>query len=451
MTQSHSSNASSHTANGDSPTRPAPNDPAAIQYRYSSDARKRRRRPAKRALTSARRTALTIVFWPIFLIWMLLEGMRSLSFRLERRMGGGRGPLVFRRPASMPTDPARRTVDDIVRSLHEFPFDPIPMSTHSSFYREYGVESLALLFSSSHAMAGLPHIYPSHFQPRLFTGHDGAQIAGIMAMHSTPGPALIIAHGLMTTKNFDHIRQMAIQAYEWGFHVVAIDLRGWGQTAWTTDAPSAAGYFEGRDIVAIARWLRNHDRVTSVGALGYSLGGASVLNAANAASEDAETPLNGGVLALSAPTEMMRAIDHISDAPDWRNPRFVMYHMLQLFLRQTAKSLGYGPELAHWNRLVEARSVPYYGVDRETFHARASAVNFAQDITVPTLQLHAADDFMVPVDHAYAFRDAAAGNPNVHVWVVDVGAHIPFTSVDTRWFHSVVRRWFEYWAIEGEA
>lgn len=451
MTQSHSSNVTDRD-HGDE-YRPVDATPASteVRYRYSSDARKRSRRPAKRALASARRTVLTIVFWPIFLVWMVLEGLRSLSFRLERRMGARRGPLMFRRPASMPTDSEQRSVTDIVAHLQQFPFDPIPMSTHASFYREYGVESLALLFSSNHAMAGLPHIYPSHFQPRLFTGHDGAQIAGIMAMHSTPGPALIIAHGLMTTKNFDHIRQMAIQAYEWGFHVVAIDLRGWGQTAWTTDAPSAAGYYEGRDIVAIARWLQQQDRVTSVGALGYSLGGASVLNAAHAASVDESSPLNGGVIALSAPTEMLRAIDHISEAPSWRNPRFVMYHMLQLFLRQSARTFGYGPELAHWNRLVEARSVPYYGVDRETFHSRASAVNWAQEISVPTLQLHAADDFMVPVDHAYAFRDAAEGNPNVHVWVVDVGAHIAFTSVDTRWFNSVIRRWFEYWAIEGAA
>jgi predicted alpha/beta-fold hydrolase len=420
-----------------------------VRVRYSSDPRRRTRRPGKRAAASARRTLLTLVFGPVFLVWAVLEGLRSMTFRLERRLGRDQGAMVFRRPASMPVNPDQRSVADIVGRLQTFPFDPIPMSTHASFYREYGAESLGVLFSAQPSMAGLPHIYPAHFKPRLFAGHDGVQLAGVMAMHDTPGPALIIAHGLMTTKNFDHIRQMAMRAYDWGFHVVALDLRGWGQSSWTTDAPSSAGYYEGRDITAIARTLKQSDRVTSVGGLGYSLGGASMLNASHHASMQDENPLDGGVIALSAPTEIERALSHISTAPDWRSPRFAIYHMLQMALRQSLRYQGLDDDLTHWQRLVEQRSIPYYGLSREEFNAQASAVNWASEITVPTLQLHAADDFMVPVDHAFALRDAAADNPNVHVWVVDVGAHIAFTSIDTRWFHSVLRRWFEYWAAEG--
>lgn len=399
--------------------------------------------------TSVRRLALTLAFWPVFVVWLVLEGLRSVSFRIERRMSPNRGPLVFRRPPSMPVDHAALSVADITRSLESFPFDPIPMTSHTSFYREYGVESLGVLFAANPSMASIPHIYPSHFKPQLLAGHDGVRLAGMVAMQSTPGPALIIAHGLMTSKNFDYIRQIAMRAFEWGFHVVTLDLRGWGQSAWTTEAPSSAGFFEGHDICAIARWLKQDPRVTSVGGLGYSLGGASMLNAAHVASGIDEQVLDGGVLALSAPTEMERAIDFISNAPDWRDPRFAMYHMLQLSLRQATRYFDLGPELAHWKRMVEGRSVPWYGVSSSEFYERASAARWADQITVPTMQLHAADDFMVPVDHAYALQEAAADNPNVHVWVVDVGAHIAFTSVDTRWFHSVLRRWFEYWAVEG--
>lgn len=87
----------------------------------------------------------------------------------------------------------------------------------------------------------------------------------------------------------------------------------------------------------------------------------------------------------------------------------------------------------------------------EEFAERASAVNFADKIETPGLVLHAADDFLVTVQHAYALQDTVADNPNVHVMVRDAGAHVAFAAVDSSWYHSVLRRWFEYWATPGES
>ena len=100
------------------------------------------------------------------------------------------------------------------------------------------------------------------------------------------GPALIVVHGLFTSSRFDYVRQIAVRAfYEWGFNVAALDLRSFGMTELTSPAPSTAGWKEGEDILALARYMKELGS-TSVGALGISLGGSSVLNA----SDVEETP-----------------------------------------------------------------------------------------------------------------------------------------------------------------
>ena len=94
-----------------------------------------------------------------------------------------------------------------------------------------------------------------------------------------PDPALIVVHGLFTSSRFDYVRQIAVRAfYEWGFNVAALDLRSFGMTELTSPAPSTAGWKEGLDILALAAYMKELGS-TSVGALGISLGGSSVLNA----------------------------------------------------------------------------------------------------------------------------------------------------------------------------
>lgn len=306
-----------------------------------------------------------------------------------------------------------------------------------------------MLFSGQHATSALPHLYPAVFKPRLFRGADGVRLAGLVAMHEQPGPALIICHGFMTTKNFDYVRKIARRAFsEWGFHVAVFDLRGFGQSSWTADVPSSCGYMEGLDVVEVARSLQDDPLVTSVGALGYSLGGATVLNAARAVSDlDTDNPIDGGVLAVSAPTDMHEALKYVSRRPGPTDPFFGMWLLWMVaFTWGVRDQLGVDDSVSNWEQVVEATSIPYYGVPKEEFYSRASAATFADQISVPTLCLHARDDFVVPVAHAERFAEAAEGNEHVDVWIVDRGNHASFTTVDSRWYRSVVRRWFEYWA-----
>jgi predicted alpha/beta-fold hydrolase len=378
----------------------------------------------------------------------VIDAFRELRDRLARARGvqlEARPP--FARPAGMPTGDDR-SVDDIVGVIEQFPFRPARISTNTAFFRDHGPDALGALLSPNPQITTIPHLYPRPFEQRLFTGQGGVQLAGMQAMHAHRGPAVVICHGLLMTKNFDAIIQLARRAFEqWGFHVVTLDLRGWGQSAWTTDAPASAGYLEGRDIVEVCRELHRDPRVTSVAGIGYSLGGASMLNAAHASSLSDDHPLDGGTIAVSPPTVIDVALDHISTKPHWRDPFFGLWHVFQAAIKGNVRRRGLPTDVTTWRDLTTTLSAPYYDIPIEEFCARASAANFAHEITQPVLAIHAADDFLVPVQHAYALQDAVADNPWVHVAVRDAGAHVSFGAVDASWYHSTVRRWLEYWAV----
>ncbi|MCW2923342.1 MAG: peptidase, partial [Thermoleophilia bacterium] len=410
----------------------------------------RLRPEAARHANRARRTWWAFVFFPIFLAYQVVDTIRDVAHYLarERTEDLERRP-PFARPDDMPT-PDERTMADIVRAVEAFPFRPARISTQTAFFRDNGPDAIGALFSSNPQAARSPHRYPASFSRRLFAGDGGVQVAAMQAMHEHVGPAVVISHGLLMTKDFDVIIQLARRAFEqWGFHVVTVDLRGWGHSAWTTDAPASAGFHEGRDIVEVARELQRDPRVTSVAGVGFSLGGCSMLNAAVVSSRSDDRPLDGGVVAISAPSKVREALRHISIKPHWRDAYFGLWHVFAAAIKETSRRRGLGSSVRTWEDLAEHVSAPYYGLGMDEFCERASAVEWADEIDQPVLELHAADDFLVPVHHAYALQDAAADNPWVHVMVRDSGAHCSFNAADPSWYHSTVRRWLEYWATPG--
>jgi predicted alpha/beta-fold hydrolase len=389
-----------------------------------------------------------LLFGPAFVVVGTIELIHRILLRLRGSDRDRPGRPAFKRPRGMPSGDAR-SVQDVVSELLRFPHRPLNLPPRLAFFRENGADGLGMLFSTKPAVPTLPHLYPSQFRPRLFSGADGVQLSALQAMHAKPGPALIICHGFLTDKNFDYIRTIARRAYrDWGFHVVTFDLRSFGQTAWTSQAPSTSGYKEGQDVVEVARELKANPLVTSVGVLGYSLGGCTALNAARESSDAPDSPIDGGVLTVSAPTEMRRAIEYVSKRPPFSHPYFGLWLIFQISFHAGLRNNGLDRSLREWGDIVKDQSLPYYNVDEETFYERASAARFADRIQIPVLALHARDDFLVPVDHAEVLADATAENPNVHVWMIDQGAHCSFNAIDRRWYTSVVRRWFEYWATD---
>lgn len=340
-------------------------------------------------------------------------------------------------------------VQELVERLRTFPFQPSPLPVNVAFSRQFIADSSVLVLGNQQRFAS-PHNYPRSWQRRTVHGHDGLPLAATVAMQPGPAPMLVLCHGLCMTMRFRAVIRFARHAYErWGWHVAVYDARGCGQSAWLNDEQMTGGYLEGEDLVAIARDLRADPRVQAVHAVGISLGGSSVLNGArveSAARDRGEAPTLDSVVSVSGPTLIDEAIDHISTAPRFGHDFWPLFKFFGVAIRVNARRLGLDPGDATWrhasNAFLAMQDAP---VEPGEYWSRASAATWAEKIRIPTLQIHAEDDFCVPVLHARALEDAAADNPHVHVWVQPRGNHAAFDVVARRWYRSVIRRWGEHW------
>ncbi|MFN2612938.1 MAG: serine aminopeptidase domain-containing protein [Solirubrobacterales bacterium] len=352
-----------------------------------------------------------------------------------------------RQTRSLPTPPqGERSMAAVMEELRA-----IPQDLRASQARELrkGLADISTFVLSQQAeVTGLGYAYPSQFASHVFAGGDGERIAATIGLHDDRRPALIVVHGVFTSSRFDYVRQIAVRAYyEWGFNVAAIDLRSFGLTEMTTSAPSTAGWKEGEDIVALARYMKGLGS-TSVGTLGISLGGSSVLGASYA--DGAEEVLEGGVLAVSPPAEPRVVAERLSRKVPRKHPAYALNYGFHAMLTSRVRSARWPDEVSSMDDALAALAPPYYGLSADEIWERASAVNYIGGTKVPVLILHPTDDKIIKVEEAEKLERAAAGNDLVRVWKLPAGSHGALDAMDSRWTYAVYRRYFERWASYPE-
>ncbi len=393
-----------------------------------------------RALHGAAKLAnvlLGIVLMPLWLFGQLIGGrIRDFLLVLERR---GRRPL--------PVPPEReRTMDALMADLQA-----IPNRLHHSDFAELrrGFADISNFVVAQHREgAVIGYRYPGQFKDHIVTGADGERIAATIALQEAARPSLIVVHGLFTNSRFDYVRQIAVRAfYEWGFNVAALDLRSFGMTELTSPAPSTAGWKEGIDILALARHLKELGG-TSVGALGISLGGSSVLNASD--HEETPTVLDGGILAVSPPAIPKLAWERLSEPVPRGHPRYPIHKAFEAALVSRVRSGRWPPEAEDMLHALEIVSAPYYGVDAEEIWTHARGIDHVRRAKVPLLVLHPEDDGIIKVEQARMLAEAAKGNDLVRVWILPAGSHGLLEAADPHWTHAVHRMFFERWATYAE-
>jgi predicted alpha/beta-fold hydrolase len=381
--------------------------------------------------------ALGIVLLPLWLFGQLIGGrVRDFLASLERRS---------RR--LLPVPPEReRTMDAVMRDL-----EMIPNHLRHSDFAELrrGFADISNFVVAQHREgAVIGYRYPGQFTDHIVPGADGERIAASIALQEAARPGLIVVHGLFTNSRFDYVRQIAVRAYyEWGFNVAALDLRSFGMTELTSPAPSTAGWKEGLDILALASQMKELG-ATSVGALGISLGGSSVLNACD--QEDTQTALDGGILAVSPPADPKRVWERLSEPVPRGHPRYPLHRAFEAALISRVRSGRWPPEAEDMLHAVEIVSAPYYRLDADQIWRNARGVDRIPNCEVPLLVLHPEDDPIIKVENARMLAEAAKDNDLVRVWILPTGSHGLLEAADPRWTHAVYRTFFERWATYAE-
>lgn len=378
-----------------------------------------------------------LIAFPLWVIGQLLGGrVREVLVRLERR---GRRPL----PVPPPTE---RSMDALMSDLEALPQD---LQRHPLAELRFGMGDISnFVLAQQREGAVLGYRYPAQFKDHIFEGADGERIAASIALQEAARPGLIVVHGLFTSSRFDYVRQIAVRAYyEWGFNVAAIDLRSFGMTELSSSAPSTAGWKEGEDLLALARYMKELG-ATSVGLLGISLGGGSVLNASHL--EGADELLDGGILAVSPPAVPEQVWARLAEPVSRRHPRYALHRAFKAALISRVRSGRWPPDAEDMERVMELVSAPYYGVTADEIWSRARGRDHVSEAKVPLLVLHPEDDQIVKVDQARILREAAAENDLVRVWILPAGQHGLLETADRDWTHAVYRAFFERWARYAE-
>jgi predicted alpha/beta-fold hydrolase len=380
---------------------------------------------------------LGIVLLPLWLFGQLIGGrVRDFLRALEQRS---------RRPLPIPPE-RERTMTALMADLHAIPNH----LRHSDFAElRRGLADMSNFVVAQHREgAVIGYRYPGQFKDHIVEGADGERIAASIAVQEAPRPGLIVVHGLFTSSRFDYVRQIAVRAfYEWGFSVAALDLRSFGMTELTSPAPSTAGWKEGLDILSLAAYMKELGS-TSVGALGISLGGSSVLNACD--QEATARDLDGGILAVSPPAVPKEAWARLAEDVPRDHPRYLLHRAFQAALVSRVRSGRWPPEAEDMNRVMEYVSAPYYGVGADQIWTHARGVDHVPNAKVPLLILHPEDDPIVKVEQARTLAMAAEANDLVRVWILPTGSHGLLEAADPTWTHAVYRTFFERWAKYAE-
>jgi predicted alpha/beta-fold hydrolase len=342
-------------------------------------------------------------------------------------------------PARLPLPPPGN--GDLNALLEELKALPQRLRPSRAATLRKGLADISMfILSQKRQTVSFGYAYPRNFEYHYFVGADEERIAATVAIHDEPRPGLVVAHGLLSSRLFDYVRQIAVRAhYEWGFNVAAIDLRSFGLTEMLTRAPGTGGWKEGEDIICAAEYLKSRG-ATSVGALGISLGASSVMNASHPPGAEA---LDGGILAICGPADIRMAVAHIDRKVPRSDPFYPISRMFEAMLVSKVRNLGWPSEVADFGTLIEIVVAPRYGVSADEVYARSSPKNHIARARVPVLVLHAEDDEVIPVEHARMIEEAAAGNERVRVWIVRGGAHGAFDAIDRDWTYAVYRTFFE--------
>jgi dipeptidyl aminopeptidase/acylaminoacyl peptidase len=220
---------------------------------------------------------------------------------------------------------------------------------------------------------------------------------------------LILVHGIPGNRSDSLVIQLSADLVRHGFAVLAIDLRGYGESA---RAPLSLGEFEQRDILGAVDFLRSGPlaypllgRTRVIGGWGLSLGGATLLLAA------AQEPALRAVVTDSAfadATSVVRSRWEQQGVPSWLLP----------------------------GALLAGRVL--YGVD----YAQARPVAVVARIAPrPILLIHGTADTSVPIANLDQLAAAAAQPANAHVqtWKVpDAGHAQAYWTAPTTYVQTVV-------------
>ncbi|MFN7945402.1 MAG: alpha/beta fold hydrolase [Blastocatellia bacterium] len=239
-------------------------------------------------------------------------------------------------------------------------------------------------------------------------------------------PTVILLHGLEASSEARYILGTADKAWQAGFNVVRLNMRGCGGSERLSPSLYHCGLTS--DLWFIIRELIEADGLPELYLIGFSMGGNQALKFAGELGDEVPSQLRG-VCAVSPPIDLQLCSEALLRRENFLYERYYL-NCLRSKLRRTHH---FFPELIELERLNKVRSMadfddfamPLIGFSNVTeYYEQASALSYLSYLQIPALIIHAQDDPFIPF--APFTNDAVRSNPLVLLLAPEYGGHVGF-------------------------
>lgn len=263
---------------------------------------------------------------------------------------------------------------------------------------------------------------------------DAGHMVVVARWQPRRAPAVVVCHGVSGSSDDAYVVRATIELLREGFHVVAINGRGSGRGIGRSRRLYHGGL--GEDVALAVRFAAARDDVTSVGALGFSLGGHLALTHAADVSDAGLAGAPGqlaAVATVSAPVDLSEPADAFRRGRRGMTgvyERLIVRSLLEkaraLKAREGERAPFHLDELRaietiqDFDSLVTVRCNGF--VDVNDYYTRMSVGPRLAGLRVPALLIHAEDDPIVPANAVRRVERSA----HVDVDVRPAGGHVGF-------------------------
>jgi predicted alpha/beta-fold hydrolase len=251
---------------------------------------------------------------------------------------------------------------------------------------------------------------------------------------------LMIVHGLEGSSNSGYVVGTANRAWEKGWNVVRMNIRGCGGTEHLSSTLYHSGLSQ--DVEKLVQNMIESDGLRRVALAGFSMGGNQVLRAVGRWGNNAPPELIGAAT-VSPACDLSLSSDQIHEAANSLYEWWFLISLRKSFRRKAELWPGkYDTSLLEnvhsvrdFDEHITARYMGFMGAD--DYYDKASSSHVLEKIAVPTMVIHADDDPFVVISQETQRK--LLQNPKITYLHTKHGGHCAFigeASVETgdgRW------------------
>lgn len=281
---------------------------------------------------------------------------------------------------------------------------------------------------------------------------------------------IVILPGFFGDNGVTRTRDMALFLRDAGYHVLALEIRGHGQTeARYPDMTHTFGVMETDDLMLVSDWLTDNPHIRRTGLIGYCWGANIALLAAWYEAHRDDDPgicsaikpylhatfdrrrFQAGIIAYSPILRWEVMME------DLKTPRSYLsdpvYSSIQQMVRDRMERKHYASPGGNLRRLIEAE---YLAQDARLPGGAKDGFPFIRlmpfgdepwydklaTARVPVLIVHGADDPLSPAQNVADFV-SMVHNPNLAAIILPGGGHVGFAAYCKAYYYSLIAGFFD--------